>query len=862
MPLERKLSAEELDFLEVLQDPIWLGEFLRSTADFSGNEDTRNEAAKNPWNYRWYQKDLLTDQNEFILLRGGRSIGKCHPLSSRIYTYPYGYMYIVDLIRTYKDKYFLLPTVNEKGEWVQRRAIIEKDGYVAPLRIITESGNKLDVTKNHPIMTPKGWVHADKLQVSDTVAVATNLPSENTNNAFHWAELRWLGYMLMSQTHIRVQMPLDVKFQANVRELRQIAEYFDVNLEKNRDGSYQLIRKKGFAKHHGSKVLKLLAFTKWNENGIKRIPKELKAERLSNVKIFLESLLSVYAEFTSNEVTIRRTGYPTVMRDIQELLLRFGVETTYQDNPDTSEVILKTRDYNAFYTLFSKFSIPGVGVKDLIPPVSYEIADGNFRFEPIVSIEERPPQPTWAIQVVDYENYISDGVHVHNSAVLEDKMIYNLVNYPDMFNVVKQSVLVTANVNQMTNILDPTINRIRASAFLREYLVKANSSKGTWDFTFPGNVDYRFHARIAGSSGENNMVGLHLPRIYGDEIQIFPQVSWVQLRPVLNDHETPKQVFVCGVPNGVREGSVMYMLDEKNDEFKKYRVPASENRVWTQENHIREMRLYGEESDEFQQLVLGRHGNATYAVIPRDKMQTIDIPFYSYAYGNAEQMQDMTYKQVLGLPKVTSDKTVAKVLSIDTGYTDPTIIQLIVLENGKWYVAARWKLTRIRYPEQADIIDWIDSFYDTDLIGIDLGAGGGGIGIMQDLTSQRFSSRNNYEKKIFGANFAANIEKETVMDVKVRTSAKSAAGEELASLVANGEMVFSELDYAALSQLERVSYVKRPDGSNQYFVLSETGKGKSSDDHIFASYIVFILTVGNLTAKRNKKRKLYTPKWV
>lgn len=95
----------------------------------------------------------------------------------------------------------------------------------------------------------------------------------------------------------------------------------------------------------------------------------------------------------------------------------------------------------------------------------------------------------------------------------------------------------------------------------------------------------------------------------------------------------------------------------------------------------------------------------------------------------------------------------------------------------------------------------------------------------------------------------------------LKTRAKSFAGIELARQITEGRLIFSEIDVEGISQMERVAYQRQSDGTNKYFILSDDGRGKSKDDHIFASYIVFILTLLTRMVEKPRK-KLASAKWV
>lgn len=171
-------------------------------------------------------------------------------------------------------------------------------------------------------------------------------------------------------------------------------------------------------------------------------------------------------------------------------------------------------------------------------------------------------------------------------------------------------------------------------------------------------------------------------------------------------------------------------------------------------------------------------------------------------------------------------------------------------------------MTRVPFPEQAEIVDWLDNFYNFNIIAIDLGAGGGGIGLSQDLMSDRYPRNKQYSKRIHGVRFNDFIDQgEDSSGNALKTQAKSYAGEELARMITDGSLIFSEVDMEGMSQMERVAYQRQSNGTNKYFIMSDSGHGKSKDDHIFASYIVFILTL--LTRMMEKpRRKLIAPSWI
>lgn len=864
MALKKQLTDAEWDLLSITTDPILLGEFLRSTSDGSPFPE---EWPKQKWKYRWYQKDLLSDKSEFIVLTGGRAIGKCSPLFARIYVYPFGYVTIRDLLSWRKAGHPLcnipLYTVDENKKLTQRRLRIDKNGYKEVFKVTTAQGHIFEGTANHPLFTPKGYVNIEELHLGDEVGIATRLPHDSQQNCLSWEELRWFGYN-MGKDKVSPEAPTRLRTQKSVLEYQHIAEYMAAKVFRHPNGEYSILRKRGPYKHYMTKVMDSLGAKNPNVNGFTRLPYVLKAERLENNKVFLEAFISTFATIAEDASSVVITHQAkTFAYDIQELLLRFAVESRVEKIDERWHVTVDR--YESIYTLFTALEVPGISGKHLKLPLREKTPTDYMRWDYITSIESTGIKPTFAIYVPFTHNYISDNLLVHNSIVIEDRLIYEAVNADLEFpNATKEQVFVTPNLSQMVRLLDSKIMRFMSSRMLKDFLQgNVNRTKGTLDFPL-GNTNYRFFSRIAGSAGETNMVSMHATKIKGDEMQIFPMPAFIQLGPGYNYFDDNSSQFFAGVPNGGREGNVLYYLDQKNDRFKKYRIPAHENPWYTREQNVQDIIQYGgnEETEDYLHLVLGQHGDPTFSIIPRDKIVTEPFDFYSERYSQTDKHAGRSYKQLFNLHKIPDSKNELAVLAVDTGYADPTIAQVICKDrNGVWRTWARYRMTRIPFPEQAEILDWLDNFYNFNIIAVDLGAGGGGIGLSQDLMSDRFPRTKQYSKRIHGVRFNDFIEQGEDSDGNaLKAQAKSYAGQELARIITEGGLIFSEVDLEGMSQMERVAYQRQSNGTNKYFIFSDDGRGKSKDDHIFASYIVFVLTL--LTRMMEKpKRKLIGAKW-
>lgn len=526
MPLRQKLDSDELALLEIVSDPIWLNEFLRSTAD---GETDKNVYPAEAWNFRDYQRQFLTDQTEFVLYTGGRAIGKCSPSGSRIYTTE-GYKTLGELS---KRPYFIAYAIDETTkEIVQRRAVTIKDKLSAASTIITESGFKFAGTDVHPILTPDGWRLMADLKENDYVAVVTRLPHESTNAALQWHELRILGYIILL-TRFRAEAKIKPRFKKIGAELEVIADRLIANWHKDFDGNYSIHQKRGPFKHPITSLLEQSSmFHSLRQYGARRIPTLIMQERLDNIAVFIEALFAQFAELSTTNIKIKLPN-DLFSEDLQELLLRFGIESRIY-SVDT-EWYLELLDYRAIYRFWNTFTLPGVSVGQLQVPAATNDVNDSMRFERIVSkFQSHRMTDTFAVSVYEHNNYIGDNLYVHNSVVLEDKMVYDIVNSQEQFPVTPEMVLVTSNQAQMTPLQNRIILRFTASKFLKDFL-RGNVNKSTGVMTFPRKGrPFIFTMRIAGSRGENNMVGLHIPKIVGDEAQLFPLPAYTQLMPAYN----------------------------------------------------------------------------------------------------------------------------------------------------------------------------------------------------------------------------------------------------------------------------------------------------------------------------------------
>ena len=302
--------------------------------------------------------------------------------------------------------------------------------------------------------------------------------------------------------------------------------------------------------------------------------------------------------------------------------------------------------------------------------------------------------------------------------------------------------------------------------------------------------------------------------------------------------------------------TILYQADQKLGKYKKYRIPSHNNPYYSRQDDTDNIKRYGGESaDEYQNLILGRHGAAAEQVLSADSIKRQPFDFYSYRFSNNNKVKGETYEQVFDRPRLPQDLT-SVYASIDPGFIDPTIINIWGKDKkGIWRNYLRYRTQRIDYPEVERIINWLDDFYHFSLIGIDIGAGGNGESLLQGLSSRAEYKSKQYDKRTVGINFGESVVvgRNDVNNADIKKDVKAVGTEELIRRIEDAEIIFSEVDAEGTSELERIGKQKGINGVDKYFIMSDSGKGKSGQDHHYASCIVFAMMIRDVSGKKRKK---------
>lgn len=450
--------------------------------------------------------------------------------------------------------------------------------------------------------------------------------------------------------------------------------------------------------------------------------------------------------------------------------------------------------------------------------------------------------------LLDESPYVSvcTGRSTGKTISLETKIIYNAVSNKYKGASADEEVLVVQNKAQLEPVFLRLTQFFRRGAFLKNFVDRMSINFSEHLIKLLNGATLR--CRIVGSSADSNIIGLHVPCIFVDEAQVFNYIAWNSLQQCLttwddNDDTGRFQMWLSGVPNGMREKNILYEADQLDKKWSRHNVSRLQSPRYTKSQHKSDLKQYGgEEGDDYMHLVLGEHGSPAFSVFDRKLMK---IENYEVILG---LMNNLSYEQVGGrfneilnapdIPVHIQPDLVA--CGIDAGFSnEPTMITVMYRKDGIWRIFLRYELRRIKYPNQAKIINWLDNIYRFNMITLDAGHSGLALGqMLQELDDYK---DKNYEKRLTMVDFMGGVITGYDEDGKeIKDRVRKFTIQTLQKWSQNDQIIaFSEQDDAVISELERVGFTRDMLGQPKYFVYSPAG-GQHGDDHILASLLTWV----------------------
>jgi len=407
------------------------------------------------------------------------------------------------------------------------------------------------------------------------------------------------------------------------------------------------------------------------------------------------------------------------------------------------------------------------------------------------------------------------------------------------------------------------VRLFKTNSFLKNF-IDTKSGVNSSEFKITLKNGAVLLCRIAGQSGTGaNLIALHTPWIEVDEGGYFPNNAFNEMQPSLNVWTPGHRELVSGVPTGMREHNVLYTVDMENDAYSKHRVSAFDNpRITEQDIEDAKAQYGGEDSEDYTHYVLGQHGRPVFALFDRNLMKIDSYPVYKVEIDGirAEGITEMITKlDLLPLPP----QNYGILFGIDMGYTEPTAIVVFYLdEKDRLKIHCRVKLTKVAYPVQEKLIDFLDTKYGPMLIAVD--AGNAGLNSIQTWQEHTDYVHKNYKKRIYPVNFSSWLSLGINSDgeenkVKLKPFFVSI----LQEMTNNHRVVYSSTDLDLVTELERMTYTKNPNGDISYKTLTERG-GKRGEDH-FTSAMLCGVGAFHMTmefSQATRKVKLLKALWI
>jgi len=443
--------------------------------------------------------------------------------------------------------------------------------------------------------------------------------------------------------------------------------------------------------------------------------------------------------------------------------------------------------------------------------------------------------------ICDFDSYVSlcCGRAVGKTLSITDIILWIMVNdiYPGEY--INYHVPGKA---QAEPVFTHLVRQLRTNSFLKNF-IDAKKGVNHSDLIIKLLNNTSLLCRIAGQSGTGvSVIGLHTPFSVVDEAGYYPKGTWTELQPTINTFTPGFKLLVSGVPTGLREGNVLYHADRENSSYTKHRISALQNPRFSEKDRQQAIEMYGgEESDDYMHLVLGQHGKPVFSLFDRGTMQISNYPVYKLTLDGTKLFDNLSaYLEKLAIFPGLADKNQKSLFGIDLGFTDPTAIVILFMDNvGRLRFHGRIRLDKVNYFIQEKIIDWLDSKFNPSVIGIDEGSAGKAV--IPRLQEHDDFIHKDFRKRIIPINFSSQI----VMGVdsqgnEIKNKTKPFSVGVLQDYTQNHKILYSSTDLEMVTELERMTYTRTLNGDIVYRTLTERG-GKRGEDHFSSALLCGVL---------------------
>lgn len=463
------MNKEEQDkeMLRVLRDPVlWAKHHLNA-------------------NPRWYQEEILRHPHHRKVLRCGRRIGKCIEETQRIVNPRTGeYRTVKEWFDMQDHEMLHLLSLDGRYKITEAQPMaIEDNGKKPTYRVKTKHGAEVVLTGNHPVLTIKGWVEVDDLDIGDFIATPSKLPVFG-QRVLSYQEAYWIGTVFAGGTLKDGRLTFQYKNQDVGDAFKGISEMMGLRVRKSQ-------------KHQGIYYVELS--DAWLEGGLALFFEGMQKKSLDFAMQFEKETLKMFLAgmYDSNGWNyggrIAEIGYgsrsKSLLLDLKHLLLRIGVQAnllhkqagketywqlmiyhrnhiiTFHDQigehafKDYTKTIRRAKEMDATNPILPKdiwdhieekrrklkmtktavtgskeerFRMNhGLGVdkaaryaNNLESPFLWDMAHADILWEEVTDIESLGMRQTYDVSVPEHHNLVVEDIFVHNTWTMAIHMLW------------------------------------------------------------------------------------------------------------------------------------------------------------------------------------------------------------------------------------------------------------------------------------------------------------------------------------------------------------------------------------------------------------------------------------------------------
>ena len=328
-----------------------------------------------------------------------------------------------------------------RAGWVEQ-------GVKPTVRLTTRLGRSITTTWTHPYLTECGWKEVRDLEVGDRIAVPTHLPyfgKRSVPKAESGVLGLWLAEGATSTGSPRI---------ASTDYGDQIAEWATtfgcevINREK-REGKcpqWDIVTGRRNGGHTPNPVTEMLRGYGLEDctSATKRIPEAVYTWDRASVAHMLRWLFN--GDGWLADLRQRRSGFQVgfcstseqLVRDVQHLMLRFGIVGRVRQRGDTNAwewAINRWYEVNRFVEVIG-IDRPAASRVASHRPKKQRSRWGVVEYDPIVSIEPVGDAPVYDLTVPQLHNFVAEDIIAHNTTFDElGASLFNVVPTAASFGV-------------------------------------------------------------------------------------------------------------------------------------------------------------------------------------------------------------------------------------------------------------------------------------------------------------------------------------------------------------------------------------------------------------------------------------------